>query len=390
MTEELELKPFLRNRADYNPCDQITGQVVFDNPLPHSIKIEAYRTEIIQLMSKGIIDADLFETFYTRSKSIVNMLPDNTEIAIYSDLKSYATFCSERSLLIFPVKDDSLIAYIDRMMDEQKSKNTINRHITSLVWWCDTLGMDDPRKTWMMKLKLKKVRTMRRPSTARGQTEALRLEHLEQALEIFNPSIARDIQDVCLLFVGFETMCRRSELVNLKWYNFTEQSDGTGLMLIEFSKTDQEGSGRYQFVSENTTSLLMRWKEMQADASSNTPIFRGIYSNGKMGNALSPEGVNRSYKRIAARLGLDHSLFSGHSTRVGAAQEMLENNIHASKIMLSGRWKSMTMLNHYAQKINASKSGMAELSAITRKNREAAKGNIQAIEADVGPKLLID
>lgn len=41
---------------------------------------------------------------------------------------------------------------------------------------------------------------------------------------------------------------------------------------------------------------------------------------------------------------------------------MIERNIDSAKVMLSGRWKSKTMLTKYSKKIQAKRSGMAELS----------------------------
>lgn len=40
---------------------------------------------------------------------------------------------------------------------------------------------------------------------------------------------------------------------------------------------------------------------------------------------------------------------------------MVEKDIDAAKIMLTGRWSSLKMVTHYAKRINAKKGGMAEL-----------------------------
>ena len=40
---------------------------------------------------------------------------------------------------------------------------------------------------------------------------------------------------------------------------------------------------------------------------------------------------------------------------------MVEQDIDAAKIMLAGRWSSLKMVTRYAQRINAKKGGMAEL-----------------------------
>jgi integrase len=125
------------------------------------------------------------------------------------------------------------------------------------------------------------------------------------------------------------------------------------------SKTDQAHEGETQYLSPLTVQLLQHWQHVSGQ--SQGAIFRGIYSNGSLGEGLSDKGVARAFKRIAKKLDIDSAQIAGHSTRVGAAQEMVELDIDAAKIMLAGRWKSLKMVTRYAQRINAKKGGMAEL-----------------------------
>jgi len=54
---------------------------------------------------------------------------------------------------------------------------------------------------------------------------------------------------------------------------------------------------------------------------------------------------------------VDH--VSGHSTRVGATQDLAALDIDLAAITQAGGWKSTRMPLQYAEKINAAKSGMA-------------------------------
>lgn len=49
---------------------------------------------------------------------------------------------------------------------------------------------------------------------------------------------------------------------------------------------------------------------------------------------------------------------SGHSTRVGAAQDLEALDIDLPAITQAGGWKSTRMPLQYAEKINAARSGM--------------------------------
>jgi hypothetical protein len=52
---------------------------------------------------------------------------------------------------------------------------------------------------------------------------------------------------------------------------------------------------------------------------------------------------------------------SGHSMRVGAALDMVENRIDLVPIMHAGGWKSANMVLRCTQQISLAKSGMARL-----------------------------
>ena len=59
---------------------------------------------------------------------------------------------------------------------------------------------------------------------------------------------------------------------------------------------------------------------------------------------------------------------SGHSTRVGAAQDLAELEIDLAAITQAGGWKSTRMPLQYAEKIAAARSGMARAAAATKRS----------------------
>jgi hypothetical protein len=63
---------------------------------------------------------------------------------------------------------------------------------------------------------------------------------------------------------------------------------------------------------------------------------------------------------------------SGHSTRVGATQDLAALDIDLAAITQAGGWKSTRMPLQYAEKINASRSGMARAAAVSGRNAAIA------------------
>ena len=70
---------------------------------------------------------------------------------------------------------------------------------------------------------------------------------------------------------------------------------------------------------------------------------------------LSTTTVSRLVKTAAEVAGLDRKdidAFSGHSTRVSAAQDLLCAGYDAAAIMRAGGWKSITVLARYLELAN--------------------------------------
>jgi len=68
--------------------------------------------------------------------------------------------------------------------------------------------------------------------------------------------------------------------------------------------------------------------------------------------------------RPARRAGLPENVvagLSGHSARVGAAQDMIASGIELPAILQAGRWKTTAMVNRYGDRLLARRSGAAQL-----------------------------
>ena len=70
---------------------------------------------------------------------------------------------------------------------------------------------------------------------------------------------------------------------------------------------------------------------------------------------------------MARRAGLSAAVvqgLSGHSARVGAAQDMIAAGIELPAILQAGRWKSTAMVNRYGERLLARRSGTAQLAKL--------------------------
>lgn len=64
--------------------------------------------------------------------------------------------------------------------------------------------------------------------------------------------------------------------------------------------------------------------------------------------------VNRIYKRFAKRAGLSSATpvpVSGHSMRIGAAQDLLTSGADLGRIMAAGRWSKTDTVMRYVEQV---------------------------------------
>jgi integrase len=147
-----------------------------------------------------------------------------------------------------------------------------------------------------------------------------------------------------LLCMAYETLARRGELVALDLQDIEFWPNGTGQALIRRGKTDAEGQGRVAYLSRETVKWLKIWLEHAEIAEG--PIYRRLIGRFEIGDALHPGSIAPIFKRVAQWIGMPARYVaevSGHSTRVGAAQDLAALDIDLAAITQAGGWKSTRM-----------------------------------------------
>jgi hypothetical protein len=98
-------------------------------------------------------------------------------------------------------------------------------------------------------------------------------------------------------------------------------------------------------------------------------VFRRLIGKDQVGGPLNPGSIAPIFKPVAQWIGMPERIVdrvSGHSTRVGATQDLAALDIDLAAITQAGGWKSTRMPLQYAEKINAARSGMARAAATGR------------------------
>ena len=241
----------------------------------------------------------------------------------------------------------------------------MRRYVTSLAIAHRALGLEKTIKSPPVRLALKRMhrRKGRRQDQAAGLTWPLRQRLLEAAGDRLI-----DDRNRALLATAYDAMLRRAELTALQTHDLMENLQGDGSLLVRRSKTDGEGRGAVVWVGPDTVRLLRAWLDRAGIADG--MLFRSVGKGGRIGDRLHPCQVPRILKAMAREAGLPEAVagsLSGHSARVGAAQDMVAAGIELPAILHAGRWKSTAMVNRYGERLLARRSGAAQLARMQKR-----------------------
>jgi integrase len=281
----------------------------------------------------------------------------NTLRAQKADGAIFQAFCESIGEVYLPADPKTIRAFIDHCAKQGKKPATIKRYVATVARVHVAAGLLNPCSSEAVRLGLKKMG--RETSARQDQAHPLGWKDIKEFIDSAGEGLRAD-RERAMLCVAYETLARRGELVALKFHDIDFHPDGTGIAVIRRGKTDAEGQGRSAYLSRETVRWLKHW--LESAAISEGVIFRRLVGRDKVGGALDPGSIAPIFKRVAQWIGLPARVVdqvSGHSTRVGATQDLTALDIDLGAIAQAGGWKSTRMPLQYAEKINAARSGMA-------------------------------
>ena len=288
----------------------------------------------------------------------------NTERALMADVQIFASWCRQHVLAALPASAATLVAFIDDMA-RVKAPATVRRYVSSIATLHKALWQTNPMESAVVKLALQRMHRHRgsRQEQVQGLTWPLRNRMLEAAGDRLI-----DARNRALLAVAYDTLQRRSELVSLEVSDLLVEVDGSATLLVRSSKTDPDGKGAMLYMARDTVQLVKAWLERGGVGGGR--LFRSVRKDSMVGKKLDPSQVPRIYKTMALRAGFPADVvdgLAGHSTRIGAVQDMIACGIELPAILQSGRWKTTRMVQRYGERLLARRSGAAQLAERQRR-----------------------
>ena len=199
----------------------------------------------------------------------------------------------------------------------------------------------------------------RRQAQAQGLTGALRRRLLDAAGDLLIDARNRALLGRRLRHAAQAGRARRRASVGYR-DGFGRRGDAAGAPL----QGRRRGPGRDGLRRARLMALVHQW------------LARSGVSQGRVVPLALARGRRRGARRVPCRTHLQaHGArrrpaeavverISGHSTRVGAAQDMVAEGIGMAAILHAGRWKTTAMVNRYGERLLARRSGAAQLARI--------------------------
>jgi site-specific recombinase XerD len=280
-------------------------------------------------------------------------LARNTQRAYAADSKAFADWCQAQGRSTLPAEPETVAQFLRTQADAGKAVATVRRRAATISRMHHAAGLSNPCTHELVRLALKGI--ARAKGTDQRQAAGLTERDSLTIIDRTGNSVS-NMRDIALMLVGRDLLARSSELVALTVADL-EDTEGGMLVSVRRQKTSTESHAC--FIGETAAAALRAWIERAGIA--NGPVFQSLTKDGKAtGRSLDTRDVRRILKglAVAARLGHGKAV-SGHSLRVGMAQDLVAANMDLASIMQAGGWATPLMVSRYTEKLTARRGAVA-------------------------------
>lgn len=272
-------------------------------------------------------------------------------------LRLFSQWCDQRELSAEPPISPSIVAAWIDDMGGRLAATTIETRLWGIAELHRSHFLPTPTTHRLVELAVKGMK--RKYGSATRQAPPLGKKEVLAAIgKLGNTRI--EMRDKALLWIATDSWCRASEICGFRVKDLQRQDDGSSLLFVSRSKTDQNGQGAYAFLSSKGTDAVIDWIDeagLKADHAILTKSQRGGSKT-----PMDPATLSRIIRRCTGRNDV-----SAHSTRVGGVQDAFRLGCDLSSIMVAGRWTSPEMPARYARRLLASQSAAARVSEVFQK-----------------------
>lgn len=311
-------------------------------------------------------DADYSITTETASR-LLAARPENTRRAYERNWDQFARWCDSCGRTPLPATPQTLADYVVRLIGISLSPATIDQVVGTIRSRHRRAGHKNQPDT---EAALELLHAYRREWADEGgrvrKATPILIDALRAMAETCDRETAAGRRDRSLLLLGFNGMCRRSELAGLDIADVRSAGEEGVSLYIRRSKTDKTAQGTEVSIpfGQHAETCAVRatraWVATLAERGiTSGPLYRPVDRHGRIGDEpgasgriarrLTGKSVSDIVHRHAVAAGLPSpGGYTGHSLRSGAATSAYLAGAPVAEIALHGRWseKSPVVLGY--------------------------------------------
>ena len=269
--------------------------------------------------------------------------------AYKSNFENFIKYCDEIKQDALPADPSTVVAFIKKISDGHLKSASIRMMIASIASIHKINRFNDPVSDPDVKIELRRMH--RQLGRTSGQAYGINKNLLNKMIAATTNDL-RGIRDKAILSLAHDTLCRRSEIVSLDIKDLIK-TNGQIKIYLRKSKTDQDSLGKLISINDETQKNLLVWLKESRLISGK--LFRGVKNNEQLTTSLNKAQINKIYKKLAKKADVNKEVIrkiSGHSSRVGAAQDLLKSKASIAQIMQKGRWSKIDTVMRYLESVS--------------------------------------
>ncbi|PRY18172.1 site-specific integrase [Kineococcus rhizosphaerae] len=285
---------------------------------PDEVPAELAAALLPPLDPPPVFDADTLSTWFASLDPVRRgVRAPGTWRAYAVDLAHFAEWCALHDLQPLPAAAETVADYLVAHV-EKLSVATLQRRLAAIAVAHGVIGVPSPTDGEHVGLVWRGLRRVHEPGRRRRRVDALETRNLADLVAPLTDTVM-DHRDRALLVLGFAGALRRSELSALEVGDVVVEP-GRLLLTVRAAGARAERVVELPRGKRLETCPVRSWRKWAEVARlAEGPAFRRMTKGGK---SLRPErlgdrGVAEVVKRRTLDVGLDPSLFSGHSLRAG-------------------------------------------------------------------------
>ena len=252
---------------------------------------------------------------------------------------------------------DALLAeHVRLLARDGLAPATIGLAVAAARFLAKVAGWPDPAGTMTKDM----VRIVRRDHADRGRGRARAVTADEVTAIIAVARQAGRDMDAAIAGLLFQAALRRSEAAALEWRDIEPAADIPGALLVRVrsKKTDQAGDETDVRLVKNGAAAALTAIRPEGAAPTDRVFVtgKGCGRGGRAG--LNARTIGRRFTAAARAAGIEG--VTAHSGRIGHASELTARGASTTEVMLSGGWKTATMVAHYAAGATAERGAVAK------------------------------